>query len=408
MRKILSGRRSLNPGDFIFEANIAAGSAFQLPLPSGSPTGGGVMGFTVDWGDGSAPFVVNAGNHGLAVHTYASAATYTIKISGPVRGWKFGTAFSTYAVKMNRITQWGDFRFTETETFRGCSNMISITANDTPRFDVSTSGNFAFFQCTKMSAINRLEDWNVNPITNMRGMFGECQALQYASSLANADISLWDVSNVSNMRGMFDNCISWNGHMFKVRSSTNDVYAMFEFCRAFNNDGNADINNWQTQNISNFAYMFSGALNFNQNISGWNTGSATRMDHMFGGNSGAAMAFNQPIGSWNVSNVTQMGNIFTLCNSFDQDLSNWDLNSINTYNATYQILTQAIGGFGLSTTNYDALLVGWDTSGSFPSVPTGSVLNFGSSQYTLANPTVVNARNSLIAKWGGISDGGGI
>ena len=408
MRKILSGRRSLNPGDFIFEANVGAGSAMQLPLPSGSPTGGGVMGFTVDWGDGSAPFVVNAANHGLAVHTYAAGGTYTIKISGPVRGWKFGTAFSTYAAKMNRITQWGDFRFTETEAFRGCNNMGTITATDTPRFDVAGTGSYAFFGCTKLTTINKIEDWNVNPLNNMRNMFGECAAFKYGSSSpANADLSSWDVSNVSNMRGMFENAISWNGHMFKVRSATNDVYAMFEFCRAFNNDGNSDIGNWQTQNIGNFGYMFSACLAFNQNISSWNTSSATNMKQMFGGNSGAPMAFNQPIGSWDVSNVTDMGNIFTFCNSFDQDLSNWDLNSINTYSATYQILTQAIGTFGLSTANYDALLVAWDASGSFPSVPAGSVLNFGSSQYSLGS-AAATARTSLIAKWGGISDGGGI
>ena len=68
------------------------------------------------------------------------------------------------------------------------------------------------------------------------------------------------------------------------------------------------------------------------------------------------------------------------------------------------------GSFGLSTANYDALLVGWDNSGTFPNVPANSTLNFGSSQYSLTSPgnVVVNARNSLIAKWGGITDGGGV
>jgi surface protein len=57
------------------------------------------------------------------------------------------------------------------------------------------------------------------------------------------------------------------------------------------------------------------------------------MSHMFY----SATAFNQNIGTWNVSNVTNAGAMFQ--------------------------------GVTLSTTNYDALLMGWDPQVLKPSVP---------------------------------------
>jgi len=152
--------------------------------------------------------------------------------------------------------------------------------------------------------------------------------------------------------------------------------------------------------------MFSGANAFNRNITGWNTGSCANMTNMFAGNNGIAMQFNQAIGAWDTSSVTNLNNIFTLCNSFDQDLSNWNLNSIATFSNVTPPLTQPLGSFGLSTANYDALLVAWDAY-TYPNIPANSTWNFGSSQYSLGS-AAETARTSLINKWGGISDGGGV
>jgi len=169
------------------------------------------------------------------------------------------------------------------------------------------------------------------------------------------------------------------------------------------------MNQWDTYKLEDAMFMFSSALAFNQNISSWNTSALTSMRNMFAGNSGVPMAFNQPIGAWDTSSVTRAENIFTFCNSFDQDLSNWNLNALAIFNNVQPILTQVNGGFGLSTANYNALLIAWDAY-SYPNLPANSTFNFGSSQYSLVSPgnAVVNARNSLITKWGGISDGGGV
>ncbi len=52
--------------------------------------------------------------------------------------------------------------------------------------------------------------------------------------------------------------------------------------------------------------MFFQAAAFNQNISGWNTGSVGNMLGAFNG----ASAFNQNIAKWNVDRVTNFSNTF--------------------------------------------------------------------------------------------------
>nr|WP_307925969.1 BspA family leucine-rich repeat surface protein [Mycoplasmopsis bovis] len=38
---------------------------------------------------------------------------------------------------------------------------------------------------------------------------------------------------------------------------------------------------WDTKNVSDMAYMFSGATTFNKDISGWNVDNVSTMERMF-------------------------------------------------------------------------------------------------------------------------------
>jgi len=409
MRKILSGRRSSSKGPFEIKVQVSGANTFQLPLPSATPTGGGTLGFVVEWGDGTSDDI-NASNYNgaVATHTYSSSGIKTIKITGAIRGWSFGS-FSTEAVKLGEINNWGDFRFTENETFEGCQNLTQIDATDTPRFDGS-SMRFTFNNCTKLNRINNIKNWNVQPIKDFNGFFRQCGIKSGAIVGGNADLSLWDVEDATNFAFMFDGAIFWNGHMFRVNTSAQsnvDMRAMFQKAVLFNNDGFTDMNNWDTSGVDGMAFMFSSAEVFDSPIGTWDVSGVTTMNNMFAGNNANPMAFNQSIGSWDVTAVTDMSNIMTRCNSFDQDLSGWKLTGINFFNNVGPIITQAIGSFGLSTANYDALLVGWDAY-SYPSMPAGSTFNFGSSQYSAAPSAAATAHASLITKWGGIIDGGPI
>jgi len=52
--------------------------------------------------------------------------------------------------------------------------------------------------------------------------------------------------------------------------------------------------------------MFSGATNFNSNLSKWRVHNVTNMSYMFDG----AENFNSDLSNWNVSNVTNMSDMF--------------------------------------------------------------------------------------------------
>ena len=74
-----------------------------------------------------------------------------------------------------------------------------------------------------------------------------------------------------------------------------------------------------TSNVTDMLYCFFIDDSFNQDISSWDVSSVTNMGFMFY----AATSFNQDISSWDVSKVTNMNEMFSGCSSFNQDLSGW-------------------------------------------------------------------------------------
>ena len=115
--------------------------------------------------------------------------------------------------------------------------------------------------------------------------------------------------------------------------------------------------------------------------------------------------FNGAIGNWDVSNVQVMNVMFYDSDAFDQDISNWDITQVTNFTNFMTLST------GLSTTNYDALLVGWEATlqSAYPSGVgyTYSInINFGGSKYT-AGSAAATARQSLIDNYSWtITDGG--
>lgn len=84
------------------------------------------------------------------------------------------------------------------------------------------------------------------------------------------------------------------------------------------------IGTWCVGNVEDFSRIFSAARNpsaefFNEDISQWDTSSASNMVAMFYG----AKRFNQNITGWDVRNVVDFSIAFGNCTLFNQDLSLW-------------------------------------------------------------------------------------
>jgi surface protein len=188
-------------------------------------------------------------------------------------------------------------------------------------------------------------------VTNMQQMF-------FNASAFNQNIGAWDVSRVTTMALIFYEATAFNQNIGSWNvSNVTDMSSMFTEADAFNQN----IGSWNVSNVTDMSSMFTNATVFNQNISSWNVSNVTNMSTMFTN----ATAFNQNIGAWNVSNVTNMQSMFT--------------------------------STGLSTVNYDALLIGWATISSNetplkPNVP----FSGGNSKYCNG----ASARNSIISTYG--------
>jgi len=347
----------------------------KLPLEPG-----GTYIFTVIWGDGITN-TITSWNQPEVTHNYTSEGVYSININGTIIGWQFDDKGDKK--KLLEIIQWGDLRLGNSGSyFHGCTN-LDITAGDSLNLTGTTTLRNTFRNCVNLTGVESLNDWDVSSITNMISMFN-------TATLFNINISSWDVSNVTTMNGMFgyvnafnQDIGSWDmsnvenmGYMFSHSTVFNQsigswnvsnvtiMNSMFNSADAFNQD----ISNWDVSRVININSMFWRAGAFNRDISNWNVSSVTDMSYMFG----HATVFNQSIGSWDVSSVTKMNWMFYNADAFNQDIGSWNVSSVTTMSGMFQNVM-------LSTTNYDKLLIGWN---SLPTLQIGVDFHAGNSRYT--------------------------
>jgi surface protein len=219
------------------------------------------------------------------------------------------------------------------------------------------------------------------------------------------DLNFTDVKQWGNIAWTsFSN--SFNGASNLVGSFTDapDLSSVTSMLFAFQNaqSFNGNLSGWNMSNITDLRGMFLRAFAFNSDVGSWDVSNVTRMRDTFS----FAQDFNQDIGSWDVSSCTDMQGMFNGADLFDQNLSSWNI--VNVIN-----FTGFMNGVTLSTSNYDALLIGWEATlqAAFPSgtgyTPTISI-SFGSSQFT-SGGVAETSKDSLINNFGWtITDGGSI
>ena len=298
--------------------------------------------FDVDWGDGSSD-TITAYDQAEVTHTYATADTYTVSITGTIEGFRFANAGDK--LKIKTIDSYGPLVITTDQSFRGCSNLTS-TATDAPVISTTSLGS-TFQNCTNFNGA--IGNWDVSGVESFGSMFRGAGAF-------NADIGSWDTSSANIMGSM-------------LRET------------AFNQD----ISSWNVSSVTATDSMFTGSSVFNQDISSWNVSSVTNMGGMFNG----ATSFNQNLGSWDVSGVTDMTNTFRNCDGMsDANLGavkDWTITALTDASSFMDACTNS-----MSTSDYDALLIAWEAQAP----NTGVSIDFNNATYT-AGGAAETARTSL-------------
>lgn len=312
-----------------------------------------------------------------ASHDYGVPGTYIVAIRGNFPRIQFFMSFSN--VQIRSIDQWGSIAWTSMKDAFRTARLLEYNATDAPNLASVTDlsgmfhnalkfngaiGNWDVSTITTMYAMfhnarefnQDIGDWDVSQVTDMSDMFRLAHAF-------NQDIGRWDVSNVTNMHSMFSSAYAFNKDIGDWDiSNVISIGHLFYGAKSFNQD----IGNWDVSNIKNMGGIFQGAFKFNQDISRWDVSKVNYMAYMFT----AAKEFNQDIGNWDVGNVEVMDSMFNYALEFDQDLSNWNIEKVINMSNMFQDVT-------LSTSNYDAILMGWSTQ----NVQQNVSFHAGNSQY---------------------------
>jgi len=441
-----------SPDDFVITVktdNAGSSSNTQFTIPT---TGSGYN-YNVDFNNDGADEVT--GITGSYTCNYASAGTYTIRIkdnSGTGTGFpRIYFNDSGDKDKLLTIEQWGTGQWTSMErAFMGCTNLTG-QATDAPDLSGVTNMSLMFYNA---SAFNQdINSWNTAAVTDMSSMFRGASAFNqnigswstaavtnmglmfYNASAFNQDINSWNTAAVTDMSRMFQGASAFNQNIGGWNTDkVTTMCAMFGDASAFNQDigswntaavttmyamffnvstFNQDISSWNTEAVTEMRHMFNGASAFNQNIGSWNTAAVTDMSSMFSSASAFnqniggwstvsvntmeamfqdASSFNQDIGSWNTAAVTDMSHMFQSASAFNQDIGSWDVTALTDATEMFKDIT-------LSTTNYDALLNGWNAQ----TLQNGVTFNGGNSKYYHG----ASARANMISSDGWtITDGG--
>jgi surface protein len=383
--------------DLVLVFNTALGDlTVEMPLA-------GTVNCVIDWGDGSSDAYTTTGTKS---HTYASGGVYAVRLSGTLTG--FGGVVSR--PELVSCLSFGEVGLTSlSNAFRTCANLTEVPTSLPSQSSVTNMASM--FQ--NASAFNQnIGGWDVSSVTTMVGMFNGASAF-------NQDIGGWDTSSATTMFRMFINASAFNQDIggWDV-SSVTTMAQMFTNASAFNQD----IGGWDTSSVTDMSQMFFGASAFNQDIGGWDTSSVTDMSNMLR----SASSFNQDIGAWDVSSVTNMFSMFR-DTPFNQDIGGWDTSSVTNMASMFQnasafqqpldpwtftgsvnlaqFMLGKTGANSYNTTNYDALLVRWDTLVTATTLAADRTVNMGGAKYT--DPGAgATARAALITAGWTIVDGG--
>jgi surface protein len=215
------------PPAFAFTAktdNTGVSTSTQFQLPLTTSTGLNIL---VDWGDATTSTITSHLDVN-AKHTYASAGTYSISITGTLPGFQFNNAGDK--LKILNISSWGVLDITTNRAFWGCTN-LTCSATDAPTI-TTTDLSFTFISCTNFNG--NIGNWDTSGVNSMEGMFSSAAAF-------NQNIGTWDTSAVTNMFRMFRAASAFNQDISAWDVSQVSIFGGFMANKTFSNYDAANL-----------------------------------------------------------------------------------------------------------------------------------------------------------------------
>jgi surface protein len=290
---------------------------------------------------------------------YSVSGTY----SGTIDWGDGSTSVNSFANRTHTYSTPGDYQITiygTTTGFRFAGTGDRLKIREILRWGPLNLGNSSsyFEGCSNLVLSGVTDILNLSSTTSLTQMFLNCSSLTTINN-----INSWNVANVLNFDRVFMSCPNFNDVISNWNVSNSTTFeSMFRNCTLFNNglsvgvSGNG-MNNWTiktTGSTINMTRMFESCESFNQDISNWNMSRVSNLTLMFYNNT----YFNQPIYNWerttpdvsSMSAVTSMNGTFYITGAFNQPIGNWDISNVTNLTNTFYVSV------------FDHPLSGWNTS----------------------------------------------
>lgn len=298
--------------------------------------------YTIDFGDGT---VINNVNGSIS-HTYLSAGTYTVEITGVFPAIRIYDLDDNDKFKLVSVEQWGDISWqTMYRAFNDAFNVV-INASDAPDLSQVTDMSYMFVDTWNFN--QSINHWNVSNVENMSFLFS-------GATTFNQPLDNWDVSSVTQMPYMFYGAIAFNQSINNWDvSSVNGMSFMFAKDISSNPASdpgmvfNQPLDNWDVSNVTSMTRMFAGTEDFNQPLDNWDVSSVIWMDEMFDN----AKSFNQDLNSWTLTNIFTIEKMFRGAINFNGAIGNWDVSNIEDMSYLFsgaESFNQPIDGWNVSS-----------------------------------------------------------
>ena len=233
----------------------------QFELPITAP-GGKQPNITVSWGDGSSDSIITSTTSSDRFHTYSTAGSYQIIVSGYCPGFSVGNNTS-YKNLYKSVDDWGVVQFEEID-FYGCINLTTIPADGSNNATLNDGLNTVLrfnstFRQTGITIIpNGLFDYSTN-VTSFVNTFVFCQGLTAIPS------GLFDNNtNVTSFSGTFNallNLTTIPTNLFDNNALVVNFESVFRNCRKVAGIPSQFFTN--NQQVTTFANAFNMATTSN-------------------------------------------------------------------------------------------------------------------------------------------------